>query len=781
VLRYLTIILFLIFLCITNKAECQIVDSIGIDSTLNKFILKYASIGQEKTIILKFYYLNAILAKAQVSKSKQISSVDSIYFYEPYTRDSLIYGKGIRRAEIIDNFNFGADTPVTKSSIIMPHYDQKDSTKLLLKNSINDYKKQLFKNSINIVFTNEIEFGNNFYNGLNNKINPRVYNNVTINSTVIGIPINTSTNFTNLRNDNSLNFSDINLNIDVLKFKNELFNSNSITSKKLDQIKLNKNLTNIELQVLDSEINNLQNKVDNPFYLEKYQESKIKLEKLKLDTINSKNIDPNQINQIKFDIEKYEKEKEKLDKLKELSKFKVKEINSFDKDILDEKIDILKSKNLRKNLNTDSKLKGLNWLYSLNKFDFGRISPIYSDLTLNGLTYLGLNTQFNINKIEISLTGGRLNNYSSYLTNINSDLGGYLMASKISKATENSNKFISLLYYNPTEANNNEISNKYLIVGLGSNEKIFDKVNLKWEVAYSETDSIRYIKAKETKLFSNFNPYAIAGNFSISSELDSRSKFELTSRYVGFDFKNPASFNLRNDFLRNSFKINRLFNEAKTNLTYTIKYDVDNFTGLKSATTSIVNQNGLVSHKITKFLKLNLNVNYTKVITNSSLSKNVFGFESKLVMLSLIHIQKRKKLIQSNIFNLNFNSNESENNPSTSLYMATFNNSMDFFKSGFKVNSTFTTQSGTQDSTFGISLLMDLIKTYNKYDINIGANIKQNENIYSYKSAILGFSIKNKLLIFTSSFEYFVLKDIFGNNQINKNDLIFKTKIVIKI
>ncbi len=188
-LRNLTIILFLILLCKTNKAECQIVDSIGIDSTLNKFILRYASIGQEKTITLKFYYLNAILAKAQVSKSKQISSIDSVYFFEPYTRDSLIYGKGIRRVEIIDNFNFETDTPVTKSSIIMPYYDQKDSTKLSIKNSLNDYKKQLFKNSINIVFTNEIEFGNNFYNGLNNKINPWIYNNVTINSTVIGIPI----------------------------------------------------------------------------------------------------------------------------------------------------------------------------------------------------------------------------------------------------------------------------------------------------------------------------------------------------------------------------------------------------------------------------------------------------------------------------------------------------------------------------------------------------------------------------------------------------------------
>lgn len=781
-LKVSTTILFFTLICFLKKANCQIVNSIGFDSSLNKFILKYVpNSSAKKNITLKFYYLNSILAKVKVSNSKQISCVDSIFFYEPYTKDSLINGKAIRRVEIIDNSNFELDTPIIKSSIIIPNTEQKDVTILLISDSLNQYKKQLFKNTINIVFTNEIEFGNNFYNGLNNRVNPRIYNNVAINSTVIGIPVNISTNFTNLRNDNSLNFSDINLNIDVLKFKNDLFNSNSITSKKLDQIKLNKNLSKIELQVLDSEINNLQNKIDNPYYLEKYQASKNKLEKLKLDTINGKNADSIQFSQIKFDIEKYEKEKEKLNKLKELSNYKLKEISSFDKDILEEKTDILKSKNLRKNINSNNKLKGFNWLYTLDKFDAGRISPIYSELTLNGLTYLGLNTQFKINKTEFSITGGRLNNFSNYLTNINNDLGGYIMAGKFAKSEENSNKFISLLYYNPTNPVNSELSNKYLILGLGSNEKIFDKVILKWEVAYSETDSVRNIKTTETKLFSNFNPYAIAGNFSISSELDSKSKFELTSKYVGFDFKNPASFNLRNDFLRSNFKINRLFNSSKTNLTYSIKYDVDNFTGLKTATTNVINQNGLASHKITKFLKLNLNVNYTKVTTNSSLSKNVFRFESKLVSLSLIHIQKRKKLIQSNIFNLNFNSNEGDNNPTNTLIMASLNNTVDFYKSGFKVNSTFITQKGSQDSTIGISVLMDLIKTYDKFDVNIGANIKQNENLYSYKSAILGFSVKNKLLIFSSSLEYFILKDKFENQEIRKNDLIIKTRIVVKI
>lgn len=781
-LKISTTILFFTLICLLKKANCQIVDSVGFDSSLNKFILKYVpNSSAKKNITLKFYYLNSILAKVKVSNSKQISGVDSIFFYEPYTKDSLINGKAIRRVEIIDNSNFELDTPIIKSSIIIPNTEQKDATILLISDSLNQYKKQLFKNTINIVFTNEIEFGNNFYNGLNNRVNPRIYNNVAINSTVIGIPVNISTNFTNLRNDNSLNFSDINLNIDVLKFKNDLFNSNSITSKKLDQIKLNKNLSKIELQVLDSEINNLQNKIDNPYYLEKYQASKNKLEKLKLDTINGKNADSIQFSQIKFDIEKYEKEKEKLNKLKELSNYKLKEISSFDKDILEEKTDILKSKNLRKNINSNNKLKGFNWLYTLDKFDAGRISPIYSELTLNGLTYLGLNTQFKINKTEFSITGGRLNNFSNYLTNINNDLGGYIMAGKFAKSEENSNKFISLLYYSPTNPVNSELSNKYLILGLGSNEKIFDKVILKWEVAYSETDSVRNIKTTETKLFSNFNPYAIAGNFSISSELDSKSKFELTSKYVGFDFKNPASFNLRNDFLRSNFKINRLFNSSKTNFTYSIKYDVDNFTGLKTATTNVINQNGLASHKITKFLKFNLNVNYTKVTTNSSLSKNVFRFESKLVSLSLIHIQKRKKLIQSNIFNLNFNSNEGDNNPTNTLIMASLNNTVDFYKSGFKVNSTFTTQRGSQDSTIGISVLMDLIKTYDKFDVNIGANIKQNENLYSYKSAILGFSVKNKLLIFSSSLEYFILKDKFENQEIRKNDLIIKTRIVVKI
>lgn len=427
---YLLLIIICFFILQNSKVNGQSnILSIENDSNIIKLINKYSpkdfSISNKFT--LKFYKDNFRIGKFRITKTVLNKfTIDTFTFYNPYTKDSLFSKFGVKRVELIKSDSFEIDTPIMKSSLILPSFSDVISINNSLLDSINSLKKALSNNSFGITYVNEFEMGNNFYYGLTNTVNPRITNRINIDAKVMGIPLNVGTTCTNFRTDKSLNLSDYTLNFDVIKFKTELFNKNILSSHKLEELTNSKKITEFDISALDSEINALETNYSNPYNIEKYKKNKQVEELNKLDSNYRKKISTLKVNQVNYDIEKYEKEKAKLDKLKELREFKKKEFKNLNTDILTEKSDLLSGKNLRKNINNNSKIKlGFGWMYSINKFDLGRISPIYSDLTLNGITYLGLNTQFNIKKTDISITFGRLNNYSSYLSNINNNLGGY--------------------------------------------------------------------------------------------------------------------------------------------------------------------------------------------------------------------------------------------------------------------------------------------------------------------------------------------------------------------
>lgn len=786
-------ILFLscFFILLINKVKGQSnILSIDNDTNIIKLINKYTPKDNLKnsTFILKFYKESSKICKFRITKTDPNKfRIDTFTFYNPFTKDSLFSKFGIKRVELIKSDSFEIDTPVVKSSLILPSFEDAIPTNNFLKDSLNSIKKLMSNNSIGITYVNEVEMGNNFYYGLTNTVNPRISNRINVEAKIMGIPMNLGTTYTNFRNDNSLNLSDFNFSFDVIKYKTELFNKNILSSKKLEKLSNLGSLTQLDISALDSEINILETNYSNPYNIEKYRENKRIEELNKLDSNYQKKIRKLKVNQINYDIEKYEKEKAKLDKLKELRELKKREFKYLNTDILTEKSDLLSGKNLRKNINKNSKIKlGFGWMYSINKLDLGRISPIYSDLTLNGLTYLGINTEFNLKKTDISLTIGRLNNYSSYLSNINNNLGGYIYGCKYTQNQQKTANFLSLIYYNPTISNNTESSNKYIVLGLGGKEQLSNTMYLNWELAYSETDSNNNNSQKNRQLFDKFDPYALAGSIGFIGDLDLKTKFELTSKYVGFDFKNPASLNLRNDFLRNSFKISRVFKENKIQITYQIKYDLDNFTSLKLSTTSILNNNLLFNYRINKNYKAILNLNHTRVVNileKAQLGNDLFVFENKLVNASLIHSYKTKKVISTSILNLNFNKTETNANASgiSILHQSSLNNLIDLYLIGCKLNSTFGYQRAESDTTIGINYLIEFSKNFKYIQLNLGCSYKHNNTLYYYKSINSGVGVKNKCINFIISLDYFISKDIFENQYRNNSGLILRTQLSIKI
>lgn len=777
------LLVFLLLFCTQTKAQNK-ADSLS-DSTLNLFLLTYTpkDTVKNRTFLLKFYIGNEVIAKFKLLKinNKKIA-IDTFVYNEPYTRDSLLAGMGIKRADIIYSGDWQKDTPVVRSVLIMPQAFKDTITKA---DTFDLLKMLKAENKIGFTFTNEVEYGNNFYYGLTNTVNPRVTNSITADAKLWGLPITIGTSYTNFRTDNSLNLTDFRVSMDVLSFKNDLYSKNLLTSKRLEKLNADQLSAKAEINKLDGDINGLENKLNNPYNIEKYKENKRLQELSKQDTSIEGRI---KLSQLKNQTEQYEQEQARLDKLKKLRNIKKRELGNIDKNLVNEKTNLLSGKSIRNNIRGNSKIgKGFSLLYAINKLDIGRIAPVYSDFTLNGLTYLGINTQFSISNTEVALTAGRLNNYASYLYHTGDDLGGYIYAGKITKKQVSGNTFLSILYLDPNTGKTAEkANNRYLVLGMGGKEEVIENVHFSWELAYSESDSNNLTYQKGSQLFQRFDPYALAGGIGLAGDIDSKTKFEITSKYVGYDFKNPANYNLRNDFLRNSLKVSRLFNQSKIQVTYQLKYDADNFTALKSSTTHIVNNNVLFSYRMHKQFKTIVNVNHTRVsnyFEGAQFGLKQYVFTSQMANITLIHNFKNKKIYGLNTLNFNFNkvNNDALVSTSNSLHQASYNNLLDFYKMGFKINSTAGYQSAQNDSTLTMNASVEASKLWRGFEFGLGGLIKFNNYLLSYKSATSKISyIKNKLG-FTIGVEYYWLSNTFESQRSINNGLILRTSLTIKI
>jgi hypothetical protein len=781
---------FATFICGGRNAYAQNTNILEKDSILIDFLLNYTpkDTQNKHAFVLKFYNKGSVLGKFKGTKNRTNKiEIDTFVFFEPFTRDSLLHSTSLMRAELVNADTIAADTPVVKSTLILPI---KKEGALSAMDTFDLFKALKRDKQFNITFTNETEWGNNFYNGLTNTQNPRIVNYVDVDTKILGIPISFGTTYTNFRTDNSLNVLDFRLSVDVLKFKNDLYNNKRINSKELSSLNYRKELNRIQTQQLDSQINQLELEVNNPYYVEQYQLNKKMEEMRKADTNTWNNkIDLNKRKQIQYDIDKYEKERARIEKLKQLRELQKKELLDLDNQINLEQSNLLSSKSLRDNLGKKSPAlkKGFGWMYSLNRLDIGRIAPIYSELTLNGLSYLGINTSLNINRVELSATIGRLNNFASYLSNINSNLGGYVYGLKLNKKANNANRFISLLYLNPSNSSPGEQATlKYIVLGVGENRKISNAIHFLWEIAYSETDSSAKNRQSNNKLFQQFDPYALALQAGFNGNIGTKTTFEIGSKYTGFNFKNPANFNLRNDFLRNHLKITHQFKQNKMLLSYQIKYDVDNFTGIKAATTNIINNNVVYSYRINKQWKTITSINHTNVtnrLEGSQFPSQLYHFTSTFLNQSVIHNYKAKKAFFTHIFNTTYNqttNNQSDTN-NNYLHQSTFNSLVDLHQLKLKVNSTLGYQLSKSDPRSGYQAALDLVKDINIFQIGMGFSLRGNENLYNYKSVNSILTLRKGRIFFLMSAEYYLVEDILREQPVNQSGLILKTVLTIKI
>ncbi|MES2726826.1 MAG: hypothetical protein V4643_06965 [Bacteroidota bacterium] len=776
-------ILFILLLLLCTQTKAQ--NDIAVDSTLIQSLIKY--IPKDSTTnhpyLIKFYTGNNLIARFVVLKiNNRKISIDTVAYEEPYTQDSLLQNKTIQRAEVIGSVNFKADTPIIKTTIIMPKVaDTLSSSKT---DTFDLLKVLKAENKIGITYTNEVEYGNNFYYGLSNTVNPRVTNSITADAKLLGLPITIGTTYTNFRTDNSLNLTDFRVSMDILSFKNDLYNKNLVTSKRLEKLNADKLGTKAEIGNLDSNINGLESKLNNPYNIEKYKENKRLQELSKQDTNVVGSI---KLSQLKYQTEQYEAQQAQLEKLKKLRNLKKRELGNIDKNLINEKSNLLTGTSIRKNMRGNSTVgKGFSLLYAINKLDIGRIAPIYSDFTLNGLTYLGINTQFNISNTEVSLTAGRLNNYASYLYHTSDDLGGYIYAGKITQKQVSGNTFLSVLYLNPNTSNRERPNNRYLVLGVGGKEEVIENVHFSWELAYAESDSNNLTYQKSNQLFQRFDPYALAGGVGLVGDIDTKTKFEINSKYVGYDFKNPANYNLRNDFLRNSLKVSRLFNQSKIQVTYQLKYDADNFTSLKSSTTHIVNNNLLFSYRMHKQLKTIVSLNHTRVsnyFEGAQFGLKQYVFTSYMANITFIHTYKNKMVQGLNTVNLNFNriNNEAVYTSSNFLHQVSYTNLLDFYKKGFKVNSVAGYQAAQSDSVVTMNLSVEASKLWKSFEFGLGGLVKINNNLLSYKSITSRITYTKNRVRFMTGFEYYWLNNTFDAQGGINNGLILRTSLTIKI
>jgi hypothetical protein len=109
-------------------------------------------------------------------------------------------------------------------------------------------------------------------------------------------------------------------------------------------------------------------------------------------------------------------------------------------------------------------------------------------------------------------------------------------------------------------------------------------------------------------------------------------------------------------------------------------------------------------------------------------------------------------------------------------------NTTEFIKARFRINASFSLQNNSQDSSIlGTNTLIDFSKSIKKVDFNIGGSLRNNGAKYAYKSINGGVSTRFKNLSLSLSLEYFKLNDSLEEAPINKQDMIIKSQLIIKI
>jgi hypothetical protein len=651
--------------------------------------------------------------------------------------------------------NILANKPIKKLYIIKPAKFNRDSILNHGKDSILKELKILNKTSGS--FQSSFQSNPNSFMGYESKSSYMFNSQLRINTTLVGIPLIISSGLSNQREPINYNWRDIQISFDLTKFeknKNLLNSLNGISKKNLNSIIETENL---KLMQIDTSIYFTQLQLEDPAIMEIIARKKRILQEL--NKLDSNDLLPEQ-RQLKLNSQQFLDKQDSLLKFLNRSQIEKRKIerNLSKLNIESRKLELLRE---TKGNNFISSLPRLT-LPNIKKFNFGKVVPVFSDLSINSLIISGCDLELNSNKYYVNAFGGSsfetidLRNNRTFGVKIgakNIDSDRYITAVSISNRIHNSN------------------SQTY-IIGFGFDEQIKKDIQLKYELMYCESDSSMMAEEKyKRNYFQNLDMQKFATKLSFEYNGNKGQTINASLSYYGLQFFNPAINLNRTDLLRinsrNSWNI--IKDRLKLSLNYS--FDRDNLSGLKQTRTQ-QNSIGLSPQiRISKFSKISLSYQYNQVNTSFLLGGSPLNMYFNTRNLSAIwlfnKINKKKTFTQNIQLNfIEFKSTFLKKVSSTHSYQSNY--LLNFLKSGFSFQNTIFYQINT-DSSSNYQISMGLFKTVKYVQFGIEFKELNGMNQFYNRGYCLQLNASKSRILFSTKFDAFQdqrFKPIYELNKI---------------
>lgn len=380
---------------------------------------------------------------------------------------------------------------------------------------------------------------------------------------------------------------------------------------------------------------------------------------------------------------KYPKLESKIDD----SKYK-KQIEEYEEKIrsIDQKLNVYKNLDSISNIdNTEfykSKLKKYSLLklpIKLNKFNFGMIQPNHGEFAIKGCLLKGLDTEIEVKKITLHATTGGIikqqfklpfqtqdSTSKKIIPNFNfKDTSNYYHSTAL---TASFNLIDELGFYASVVSNkevktsifghaiplkfSDTISNNVIETGIRFKPSKLFQLNLSTARSlFKESQNSEYPSVKHSS-FNNFNQ-ALYGK--IISEINNKTKLEITSKRVLPLFQNKANPFLRKDIWRSDVVLTKKIRK-NLNIKISGRHDFDNLLKLNARTNKLYMVGVKAQTKVFKAITVSAGVSpYLQQVVEN---KEVISSNTNLIYDANIGYYKRKG--EHNLF-VNLGYNESIN------------------------------------------------------------------------------------------------------------------------
>jgi hypothetical protein len=369
------------------------------------------------------------------------------------------------------------------------------------------------------------------------------------------------------------------------------------------------------------------------------------------------------------------------------SKYK-KQIKEYEEKIrsLDQKLNVYKNLDSINNIDYKESYKSKLGKYSipklpikLNKFNFGMIQPNHGEFAVKGCLLKGLDTEIEIKKVTLhATTGGIIKQQfvlpfqtqdsvsKKIIPNINfKDTSSYYHSTALTASFDLINE---LGFYTSVVSNkevktslfghaiplkfSDTISNNVIESGIRFKPSKLFQLNLSTaQSLFKERQNSEYPSVKHSS-FNNFNQ-ALYGK--IISEINNKTKLEITSKRVLPLFQNKANPFLRKDIWRSDVVLSKKIRK-NLNIKISGRHDFDNLLKLKTRTNKLYMVGLKAQTKLSKAFTISCGVSpYLQQVVED---KEIISSNTNLIYDANIGYYKRKG--EHNIF-INLGYNESIN------------------------------------------------------------------------------------------------------------------------